>query len=152
MSVLLEEPSPRHEAEETRFETLGDLRLDGRFGASRLVVTDLAAYRYETTPLSEELIARYPLTNIKNPRVEDLVDASALIADIDGNPIELLRTTSRRALQIAGAEKRLKALLEGEPMPELDDQIRVCPKCGRPLPEHSEVCEGCLTRALFLHT
>ena len=146
MSVMLQEPIARPEAEDARFETIGDLRMDGRFGVSRLVVTDEAVYRYETTPIAEELIARYPLKELKNPRVEDLVDATALIADIENTPVELLRTTSRRALQVAGAEKRLKALLEGEPMPELDDQVRLCPKCGRPLPEHSDVCEGCLSR------
>ncbi len=146
MSVTLPEPSLPHVAEETRFETEGDLRHDNRFGTARLVVTDRAVYRYETTPLSEELVATYPLAELKNPRVEDLVDATCLLADHEGHPVELLRATSRRGLQIAGAEKRLKALLEGEAMPELDDQVRLCPKCGRPLPENSEICEGCISR------
>jgi ATP-binding cassette subfamily B protein len=115
-----------------------------------LVVTDSEAKRYEGTPLGEELVDSYPLSELKNPRVEDLVDASALIADYKGSTVELIRTTSRRALQVAGAEKRLKAILAGEPMPELDDKERLCPKCGRPLPENTDVCEGCINRGKTL--
>ena len=78
------------------------------------------------------------------------MDASALVADFHGTPVELLRTTSKRALGVAGAEKRLEALLKGEAMPDLEDAIRLCPKCGRPLPENSNVCEGCLDRGKTL--
>jgi ATP-binding cassette subfamily B protein len=35
-------------------------------------------------------------------------------------------------------------------MPEIEDKVRMCPKCGRPLPENSEVCEGCINRAKTL--
>ena len=141
MADLLETTrTPAPEAE--RFESEGDLRRDNRLGSSRLRVTDKAAYRYE----GDELIEEFVLEDLKNPRVEDLVDASALVADYRGTPVELLRTTSKRALQIAGAEKRLDALLKGEDMPELEDAIRLCPKCGRPLPENTSVCEACLDR------
>ncbi len=145
MADLLE---PKHaSAEETeQFQSEGDLRRDNSLGASRLRVTDRAVYRYD----GDDLIATYPLTSLAKPRVDDLVDASALVADFNGVPIELLRTTSKRALQIAGAEKRLGAVLKGEALPELEDDLRLCPKCGRPLPKHNNVCEGCLDRGKTL--
>ncbi len=149
MAGILQTPAAS-ESDQTRFVTQGDLRSSGSLGASRLVVTDSEAKRYEGTPLGEELVDSYPLSELKNPRVEDLVDASALIADYKGSTVELIRTTSRRALQVAGAEKRLKAILAGEPMPELDDKERLCPKCGRPLPENTDVCEGCINRGKTL--
>ncbi len=141
MADLLE-PTHAPALETERFETEGDLRRDNRLGISRLRVTDRAAYRYE----GDELVGTYPLADLSKPRVEDLVDASALVADFRGTPVELIRTTSKRALGVAGAEKRLDALLKGDEMPQLEDAIRLCPKCGRPLPENSSVCEGCLDR------
>jgi len=150
MAGILEEPIPIGEHEETRFVTEADLRHDGALGASRLVVTDERVYRFETTPLGEQLVSSYELSKLVNPRLEDLVDANSLIADYQGSAVELLRTTSKRALQVAGAEKRLKALVEGKPMPEIEDNVRVCPRCGRPLPEFSDVCEGCVNRGQTL--
>jgi len=150
MADLLEEPIPLSESELTRFETEADLRHDGAIGASRLLVTDSRAYRYETTPLGEDLVASYDLSNLTNPRLEDLVDANSLVVDYKGTTVELIRTTSRRSLQVAGAEKRLKALIEGKEMPEIEDNIRICPRCSRPLPEHSDVCEGCVNKGKTL--
>ena len=145
MADLLE-PTHASALESERFESEGDLRRDNALGASRLRVTDRAAYRYE----GEELVETFPLEELKNPRVEDLVDASALVADYRGAPVELLRTTSKHALQIAGAEKRLGAILKGEAMPEFADDDRVCPTCGRPLPKNNNVCEACLDRGKTL--
>lgn len=149
MADQLETPS--HDVDESpRFTTEGDLRHDNRLGSSRLVVTDRKVYRYQTTPTGEELVAEFDLDQLSNPRVEDLVDASALVAEFQGATVELIRSTSKRALQVAGAEKRLKAMIEGKEMPEIEDKVRLCPKCARPLPEHSDVCEGCLSRGKTL--
>lgn len=150
MSITLHDNPivPAHE--ETRFTTEGDLTFQGRLGTSRLVVTDQSVYRLENSPLGEELLASYDLAELKNPRVQDLVDASALVSDYRGQTVELLRATSKRALYIAGAEKRLKAVLEGLPMPEIEDKVRICPKCGRPLPENTDICEGCINRGQTL--
>jgi ATP-binding cassette subfamily B protein len=150
MAGILENTSSRPESDEPLFSTEGDLRHDGAMGQSRLEVTPLRAVRYENSPAGEQELVSYALEDLKNPRVEDLVDANALIADYKGRPVELIRTTSKRSLQVAGAEKRLKAILEGKPMPELEDKVRVCPKCGRPLPEHSDVCEACVNRGKTL--
>lgn len=144
MADLLDRSDPKTES--PRFVTEADLRHDGRVGTSRLVVTDQSVTRYETTPTGDVPVVTYDLSDVTEPRVEDLVDATSLIANVRGEPVELLRATSKRSLMLAGAEKRLKAVLAGEPMPELDDKVRLCPKCGRPLPENSDVCEGCVNR------
>jgi ATP-binding cassette subfamily B protein len=150
MASLLERPDAVPESEETRFTASADLRHDNRLGEARLVVTDRRVYRFETTPLGEDLVAAYELPDLSNPRIDDLVDATALVADYRGASVELMRATTKRSLMVAGAEKRLTALLKGEPMPELEDQVRTCPKCARPLPEHSDVCEGCVNRGRTL--
>jgi len=150
MAGILEHPQNLPEPEKTGFVTETDLRHDGGIGTGKLVVGEGRVMRFEQTPIGEQEIADYPLEDIKNPRIEDLVDATALLADYKGRPVELIRATSKRALQVAGAEKRLKAILEGKEMPELEDKIRLCPKCGRPLPEHSDVCEACINRGKTL--
>ncbi len=150
MTGILDEPVPIGEHEQERFVTEADLRHDGALGTSRLVVTDQRVYRFETTPLGEQLLASYPLDKLTNPRLEDLVDAQSLIAEYAGTSVELIRTTSKRSLQVAGAEKRLKAILEGKAMPEIEDNVRQCPRCSRPLPEFSDVCEGCVNRGQTL--
>jgi ATP-binding cassette subfamily B protein len=145
-------PSPLlvPESEETRFTTLGDLTSFGRLGSSALVVTDRSAYRFEKTPLGEETVASYEMTGLSNPRIETLVDASALVADFEGKPVELLRVSAKKGLHLAGAEKRLKALLDGNELPEISDETRICPKCSRPLPEDSDVCLGCVSKGKTL--
>jgi len=150
MTSLLERTNQVPLSEETRFTVTADLRHDSQLGESRLVVTDVRVYRFEMTPAGEALVASFDLSELRNPKVEDLVDATALIVDFRGSSVELIRATSKRTLMIAGAEKRLKAVLEGKPMPEIEDNIRLCPKCGRPLPENSDVCEGCINRGQTL--
>jgi ATP-binding cassette subfamily B protein len=132
--------------EEQRFEVLGDLVSTGRLGSSRVVVTQDQVLRLETTPLGEEVVATYSLEDIKNPRIEDLVDALALVAESNGETVELLRVTTRRGVLLSGAERRLKAVLNDEPLPDLEDITQLCPKCGRPLPEDNSVCENCINR------
>lgn len=138
------------DAEEPLFVTEADLTSIGHLGRSWLVVSDSTAYRYERTPLGEQLVGSWPLAELKNPQVEDLVDACGLIAQHEGASVELLRATASRNLQIAGAQKRLEAVLAKEPVPEIKDELRVCPKCRRPLPENTDICENCVSRAKTL--
>ncbi len=143
-------PLSAPDAERSLFTTVGDIHVDGTFGPTRLEVTTQFISRYETVGSGETLVSRYELASIKNPRIEDLVDAVSLIADYNGIDVELIRTTSTKSLRIAGAEKRLKALLKGEEMPEIADKEHNCPKCARPLPEDSDVCENCVNRGKTL--
>lgn len=138
------------ENERPLFTTQGDLTSLGALGNSYLVVTDTRVMRVENPPVGEEIIATYALEDLKDPRIEDLVDATALVARIGSTEVELIRATSSKSLQIATAQKRLQHLLQGEDIPELEDQLRVCPKCSRPLPEDSNICTACLNRGKTL--
>ena len=133
-------------SEDALFVTLGDITSEGNFGETRLEVTRNYATKFERGVE----IARYELAKLGEPRVEDLVDASALVARYEGLDVELLRTTSPRNLRLAGAEKRLKAILEGKPMPDVEDKVHLCPRCARPLPDDTNVCENCVNRGKTL--
>jgi ATP-binding cassette subfamily B protein len=132
------------------FTTQGDLTSLGTLGAASLVITASHAYRIEKTPLGEEAVATYELSELADPRIEDLVDATALIVRRGDHDVELLRATSARSLHISTAQKKLAALLKGEDVPDLADDLRLCPKCSRPLPEDSNICLACLNRGKTL--
>ena len=138
------------ESERHLFTSEGDLTSAGMLGEVHLVVTDKTAFRYEKTPLGEQLVASFPIAELLDARVEDLVDATALIARHKGIAVELLRATSAKNLHVAYAAKRLQALIKGEEIPELEDKLRLCAKCSRPLPEDSDICLGCLNRGKTL--
>ncbi len=150
MSGVLPPPLLVPESEETLFTTQADLTSTGHLGSSLLVVTAQKAYRFDKTPLGEQVQASYDLSELSNPRVETLVDASALVVDHGGRPVELLRGSSKHGLQLAGAEKKLKAVLNHEPVPELEQLSRLCEKCGRPLPEDMDRCIGCVSKGKTL--
>jgi len=136
--------------EKPRFTLESDTLSNGRLGKSKLVVTDTHTLRYEVTPLGEELIASYELSAIKDPRVIDLIDAVALIAEIGPLRVELLRGTSRSGLAFSNAQRKLLAVIAHEDIPDVDEKERVCPKCGRPLPKDSDICEHCVNKGQTL--
>jgi ATP-binding cassette subfamily B protein len=104
----------------------------------------------EQTPIGEEMVDSWDRAALENPRIEDLVDATALIANVAGVDVELIRATSAKSLHVAAAQKRLQALADGKEMPEIEDKLKLCPKCSRPLPEDSSICLGCLNRGKTL--
>lgn len=134
----------------SRIVVESDLDSRGRLGATTLTIEDGIARREEQTHTGIELVAQYPVSELKNPRLEDLVDSTALVADLNGHSVELIRATNRKNLPLASAEKQLKALVQGKPVPEADGKARVCPKCGRPLPQYNNVCEACVNRGQTL--
>lgn len=138
------------EDEKPLITTQGDLTSLGALGPAKLVVTATNAYRIERTPLGEEVVGVYELSKLSNPRVEDLVDASALIAHYGDCDIELIRTTSGKAVLVSSAQKKLAALIDGEEIPDISEELRLCPKCSRPLPEDSNICLACLNRGKTL--
>lgn len=135
---------------EILFSVDADLLANGRFGSSRLVVTPREITRYESTPVGEEVVRTVPLDKLVDPQVEDLIDAVALVAFVEGEKVELVRATSRRGLAISNAQRKLVAVLAHEPIPDVDELERVCPKCGRPLPKDSDLCENCVNKGQTL--
>jgi ATP-binding cassette subfamily B protein len=132
------------------FITQSDLTHLGTLGDAWLVVTREFVYRVEKTPVGEEMNASWKITDLQKPKIEDLVDATSLVAIYKGVEIELLRSSSARSLHIASAHKRLEAMIEGKEMPEIEDKVHLCPRCSRPLPEDSELCVGCINRGKTL--
>ena len=127
-----------------------DLNERGSFGTSCLVATPDFLYRIEKTPLGDDIVGKWEVSKLRAPRVDDLVDATALVAWYGDVEVELLRGTAGKVLILANAQKQLQALLEGKDIPELEAELRLCAKCSRPLPKDSDICSACLNRGKTL--
>src|SRR5688572_8612934 len=127
-----------------------DLNERGSFGTSCLVATADFIYRIEKTPLGDDIVGKWEVSKLRAPRVDDLVDATALVAWYGDVEVELLRGTAGKVLILANAQKQLQALLEGKDIPELEAELRLCAKCSRPLPKDSDICTACLNRGKTL--
>jgi ATP-binding cassette subfamily B protein len=138
------------ENEKPLFSIQGDLTSIGALGVASLIVTSDQVYRIEKTPIGEEIIASYRLAELSEPRTEDLVDASSLIVRHGDHDVELIRVTNARSQHVSSAQKKLQALLKGEDLPEIAEELRLCAKCSRPLPEDTDICLACLNRGKTL--
>lgn len=132
------------------FTTQGDLTSLGALGAARLVASAENLYRIEQTPAGEEIVAVYRVADLADPKVEDLVDATAIKARLGEKWVELLRGTTGRALIFSNTQKKLEALFAGKEIPDIEDGLRLCTRCSRPLPEDTNVCPACLNRGKTL--
>jgi ATP-binding cassette subfamily B protein len=127
-----------------------DLDSQGRMGSSLLVADGNSLRVTETTPLGEILVSDFDIDQLSDLEILELVDATAITARIGEDRVELIRTTNRKSIELAAIEHQLKALVAGNPIPPNDTLSRFCPKCARPLPENSNVCEGCISRGKTL--
>lgn len=131
-------------------ETLSDMGSDGQLCPSKLIATGSKLQRLEVRDGAEAVVGEWPLTSFAGVVVEDLVDATALVGVRGMQRIELLRGTTSKALPFANAQRKLDALVKGKPVPAVEDVLRACPKCARPLPEDTNVCPACLNRGKTL--
>jgi ATP-binding cassette subfamily B protein len=136
--------------EEALFAASSDMTSLGALGDAWLIVSRTHVYRAEHTPAGIELLGAYPLKELKDPKLDDLVDALAINVLYDGRRIELIRGTTARRLPVVAAQEQLKALCEGKELPEIEVNLRVCPKCSRPLPKDTDICQACLNRGKTL--
>lgn len=141
---------PLPKSEDVLFSTLGDLTSLGGMGSARLVVTQEHIFHIESTPSGAEIVDVYAVSELSDFKVEDWVDASSLQARRGDHVVELLRGTTSRKLIFANAQKKLEALSKGKPIPAIDDKLRLCPRCSRPLPEDTNVCPACINKGKTL--
>jgi ATP-binding cassette subfamily B protein len=127
-----------------------DLLPSGRYGANWLIATRDRVLRVELDGVGDRVAADWRLEDLNDFAYEELVDAGCLVARSGGRAIELLRGTTVHAAQIAVTAKRLNRLVREGDVESSIEVRRECPRCKRPLPKDSEICEGCLNRGKTL--
>jgi len=123
-----------------------DLRSDGTFGSSALVCDGTRVWR-ET---DGEITGGWQLDALQNIAYEELVDAGRIVARHDGLVVELIRGSAAMTSTLSTGVKDIILVAKGLPPRAAGDVRRRCPKCHRPLPADSEVCDYCINRGQTL--
>ena len=146
-----------------KIKTLPDSESSTRNGAAQDVVQDVVRVEFDA-----------PLSDIVSTEAKSLIGSSALEArvrwngaqtdgkindDVAPHPsergtervVELLRSSNARSRELSNAARKLTDLREGKAAtenPEEDEKWKrkTCPKCGRPLPDDSNVCPFCVNK------
>lgn len=128
-----------------------DIDSEGTLG-ERWITVDTSAVRiYSLDEGNVRLANSIPLADIKGADTETLVGGGALILDKGAVQEEIARYTTGRTGTMGGLARTLDALAQGRDLPQLEaEEERLCPNCGRPLPEDSDVCRFCINRAATL--
>ncbi len=140
-----------------------DLTLSGLYGEEWLVVTDsqLAVYAVDGGLPAQRFAC--PLADVRTPKLDSLIGGGALVAEVNGALVEMLRFTnacersfSRAAKYLADVAAWHAKKAEGadpgpRPSSPLDtDPPKRCPTCDMPLSEGSQVCPACMDRRRVL--
>ncbi len=124
-----------------------DIAADGRFGEEWLVV---AAGRMLTLSSEDGRVGvrrDFPLSDISEVKVENLVGAGSLQAVVRGHPVDMVRFSNALSRDFAVAARLLDKLVKDGELPDYEhpEERRYCPRCGRPLLEYSKVCPFCVS-------
>ena len=123
-----------------------DLLGDGRFGASALIHQNGTISREE----SGVATAQWPLNALSNIEFEEIVDAGRIVARYENKSIELIRGSAAVASSLSAGAKDLDLISKGLEPERVGDTRRRCPKCHRPLPADTDVCDYCINRGQTL--
>lgn len=141
-----------------------DLSLDGAFNEEWLIATheNLRVFRaQEFSSNGRQPTSRFsaPLTQLKSPRIESLIGGGALLANVEGKTVELVRFSNSRERVFRRVAKYLDDLIayhepltdsaekKAEPVVEEVTEQQYCPRCTLLLPEGSGACPACMNKA-----
>ncbi len=131
-----------------------DILPDGNFGTQWLLAG--AKKLWVVTSNGDdghEKATEWPTDRITKAEVISNVGASSLIADIDGDQIELVRFSGYQRRTFHRVAKHLESLGKGEtskPISQDDRKRKYCESCNRLLPEVGGICPACLKRGKVL--
>ncbi|BDI33810.1 ABC transporter [Capsulimonas corticalis] len=139
----------------TRLSLAGDIGRDGSFGERWLIADRRAVYVATVGKgggVTRDL--ELALSQIREVRIDTLVGSGALIVETNsGATIEALRFSAALAPKFGVAARALEAMAKDEEPPETsaaDVERKVCPKCGDPLPDDTNVCVKCVDKRAVL--
>jgi len=127
-----------------------DLLPNGSLGDEWLVVTEADLLVFSRNGGGVEQRVNLPLSELSEPKVENLVGGGAFQVTRDGKSLELLRFTNRHSPDFATAAGVLGKWLKGEEAELPEQESQHCPKCGLPLEKGTKVCPFCLPRSRTL--
>ncbi|MDR1613570.1 MAG: ABC transporter ATP-binding protein/permease, partial [Planctomycetota bacterium] len=124
-----------------RFSQNSDLRADGAFGRSWLIVKGDRIIAAEDQPA-----LALDLAEIGEVRVVELLGGASLVADLAaGGERRLVKYTRALVPEFGVFCRLLNNLIEQRPAPVPEPEGAAwCARCGRPLPERGAACPACV--------
>jgi len=135
---------------EVRLAACGDLALDGSYGEQWVVLASERVLVCTCDDGRSELRVNLPLADISKVEVESLVGGAALRAVVDGIRVDLLSFSHALSDRFGRVRSQLEAAAKGKPVPEHEEKANYCLTCGLVLGEHTRVCPRCLRRSAVL--
>jgi len=133
-----------------RILAFSDLSPDGAFGEQFLALADERILIFDCNGQVPELRTNLPLSRISRVEIETLVGGAALRAIIDGHRVDLMSFSHAMSDTFGRVRIQLDALIEGKPLPQVEERIKRCPTCGLVLGEYTRVCPRCLQKGATL--
>lgn len=117
-----------------------------------LFATQSTLYVVVSTHESSMIERTVPLGQVHDVKAETLVGCGALLVRTGTDTIEVARYTTMLAAKMTGAARVLKAVAKGLeiPLSSIDDENKLCAKCGRALTKDSDVCRHCFDKRATL--
>jgi ATP-binding cassette, subfamily B, bacterial len=125
-----------------------DIGANGQLGERWIVVDEQAVRVFSPNgDAAAHLDLDIPLNDLTDPKTETLVGGGALIARRGSDLVEIARFTTPLAGRMGNVARTISALSKGEDLPTVDEEDdRLCPTCGRPLPKDNDVCRFCINK------
>lgn len=127
---------------------------DGVFGKEWLVVRDDRVYVLGPNGAGPAVLRQsIPMSSIKSARAEMYVGNGTIEAFTDKGVVPLVRFSYAAAAEASAVARQINGLATGErlTLDKIEPKKRLCPKCGRALPEDSDVCRACVdARAVMI--
>jgi ATP-binding cassette subfamily B protein len=133
-----------------RLVAFSDLAPDGSFGEQFLALADDRLLVFSSDGGSPALLKDLPLADVSKVEIETLVGGAALRAVVNGHREDLLSFSHAMSDAFGRVRIQLDALIEGKPLPEVEERAKRCATCGLFLGEYTRVCPRCLRKGATL--
>ncbi|MHB9133076.1 MAG: ABC transporter ATP-binding protein [Armatimonadota bacterium] len=127
-----------------------DLHPDGSFGREWLVITETALLVVTEQTTGAEVRRRLVLSELTEPKIENLVGGGVLEIGQNGDRFELIRFSGSRAPRFAATAHLLEKWLKNEEEAIPEEEDKHCPRCNLPLEVGTKVCPACLPKSRAL--
>jgi ATP-binding cassette subfamily B protein len=133
-----------------RLLAFSDLAPDGTFGEQFLALAGDRLLIFSSDGETPELVKEVPFSDVKSTEIETLVGGAVLRAVVQGRREDLLSFSHAMSEAFGRVRIQLDALIEGKPLPEVEERAKRCASCGLFLGEYTRVCPRCLRRGATL--
>ena len=133
-----------------RLVAFSDLAPDGSFGEQFIALADDHLLVFSSDGQSPALLKDLPFADVSKVEIETLVGGAALRAVVDGRREDLVSFSHAMSDAFGRVRIQLDALIEGKPLPEVEERAKRCAMCGLFLGEYTRVCPRCLRKAATL--